>query len=301
MPVSVQRLTASVVLATLIGWNVPLARADDATPHYSLQACALAYESSQEHRQGGALLVARSELARCSQDHCPEFMRNDCAQWSSEIAAEQPTVLLAATRGGTSVSKVRVTVGDRVLAERLPSAAIELDPGSYDIRFEALDSPAVVQHAVILIGEKNRRMQVDFASTPELASEKRNPQSGTASIPPPAELAPRSKASQVLPWALLAIGSASVGAGLGFAAWGHGDENHLRKTCSPNCTDAELQPARTKYVLGDASFGIGLISLSVATYLLLARPPSKSSANLGLPVAIDIRPNGVFTTYGARF
>jgi len=294
--------TASVVVLALTSLHVSLARADKAPPSHSLQECALAYESSQEHRRAGVVSVALSEFARCSQDDCPAFMRSDCSQWSKEIVPEQPSVLFAAKRGGTNLNDVRVSIGDRVLAERLPSPAIELDVGSYDIRFEAPGSPAVVQNTIVRVGEKNRIVQVDFSSGAELTPALHEPESRSSAVPAPAsDLSPPSEAPRVLPWALLAFGSASIGVGMGFAAWGHGDENHLANTCSPNCTDAQVRPVQTKYLIGDASFGVGLLSVSVAAYLFLSRGPATKSANSGLPVSIEAGPNRALATYGARF
>ncbi|MES1177398.1 MAG: hypothetical protein ABUL62_23960 [Myxococcales bacterium] len=302
MPLSFSRSTASIALAAFLAAQAAPAHADNAASSYSLQACALAYENSQEHRRAGALLVARAELARCAQDDCPEFIRNDCTQWSKETEAEQPTVLLSAKRGGRELNDVRVSLGDRVLAERLPSQAIALDPGSYELQFEAPGSAVLVQQVVIRAGEKNQLVQVDLAPPPAPPAAPLQP----AGAPIPSatlrsDAAAPSGARRVLPWALLGVGAASLGAGVGFALWGHSNENQLRASCSPICSDSEVRPVRTKYLLGDVSLGVGLVSASLAAYLFLSHSASEPSAASGLPVSVVAGPSSVLATYGARF
>jgi hypothetical protein len=300
MLVKLRGALVDVLLGAALGLHAAPARAEGSASSYALQACALAYENSQEHRRAGALSVARSELARCAQDDCPEFIRTDCAQWSKEIEAEQPTVVFAAKRGRRNLEEVRVSIGDRALAAQLPSQAIELDPGSYDIQFETPGSSAVVQHAVIRAGEKNQLVQVEFTAAPEHPA---GP-APTGGAPPATaevrtELASPSAGPRALPWVLLGAGAASIGVGMGLALWGQSSENQLRSTCSPNCTNAEVRSVRTKYVLGDISVGVGLVSVSVGAYLLLSGRGSEHTAQL--PVTVIADPSRVFAAYGARF
>jgi hypothetical protein len=289
------------VLVALVGASAAPARAESAASSYALQACALAYENSQEHRGSGALSVARSELARCSQSDCPEFIRSDCAQWSKELEAEQPTVVFAAKRSGTDLTEVRVSIGDRLLAEGLPARAIELDPGSYDLQFETPGSSAIVKHVLIRTGYKNVPVQVEFA--PGLARPEASPASASVSRMTAASgshAVPSSDGPGVLPWGLLGLGAASIGAGAGFALWGHESENHLRDTCSPNCPGSEVRPVHTKYVVGDLSVGVGLVSVSVAAYLFLSHRASEQAAP-ALPVSVVAGPGSASMAYGVRF
>ena len=290
----------NLLLAGALFLQASSARAEVPAASYSLQACALAYENSQEHRRAGALSVARSELARCAQEDCPEFIRADCAEWSKETEVEQPTVVFAARRGSRNLEAVRVSIGDRTLAVQLLSQAIELDPGSYDIQFETPGSPTVVQHAVIRAGEKNQLIQAEFVAPPEHPADPA-PTAGAPPLPAAAqaELHSRSAGPRTLPWALLGVGAASIGAGMGLSLWGRSRETQLRDTCSPNCTSSEVQSVRTKYILGDISIGVGLASMSVAAYLFFTGRGSEHTAQL--PVTVVAGPSRVFATYGARF
>jgi hypothetical protein len=280
------------------------AQGDGAPTSVALKECALAYENSQEHRGAGAISAARSEFERCRRDDCPAFIRNDCSRWSKELDLQQPTVIFSAKRGTRELIDVRVSTEDRVLLERLSNRAVELDPGEYDFRFEAAEGGIAIQHALIQIGNKDRLVQVEFAPlasahaaaakapAPEktVGAEPAKKQSATVHAPGPG----------VLPWALLAVGAASVGTGAGLSVWGHNEELELRKTCSPACTDSQVQPVRTKYLLSNISFGVGLVSLSAAAYLFLRHRDSEGAAET-LPVNVIASSSSVQASYGARF
>lgn len=294
----------SVLLLSFAGTG--FAQGGGAPPNSAIQECARAYEGAQVQRSAGASSSAKKELERCQRDDCPAFIQSDCARWSKELEAEQPTVIFAAKRDARALIQVRVSVGDRVLVERLDDHAVELAPGEYDFRFEAPDGSVVVQHTRIQAFHKDRLVQVEFP--PSTAKQRA---AGSTSGPRKVDVqkaslktqpsAANASSSLVLPWTLLAVGGASLGAGAGLAVWGHNGEVHLRETCSPNCTDSQLQPVRTKYLLSDISLGIGLVSLSAAAYLFLRHPSSERSAQATLPVAVVASTNTVQASYGARF
>ena len=278
----------------------------------ALQECARAYENSQEQRGAGAIFSARLELQRCRRDDCPAFIRSDCSRWSNEVEAQQPTVIFSAKRGSQPLTEVRVTIGDRVLVERLNERAVELDPGEYDFRFETSDGGRIVLHALIQPGNKDRLVQVEFAPSAQAQTahvDQRPPRSAAHSAGsaeptvrgPAAEKRAPAAPAGVLPWVFLAVGAASLGTGVGLSVWGHNQELHLRETCAPTCTDAQVQPVSTKYLLSNISFGVGLVSLSTAAYLFLRQPGPERIAEGALPVTVVAGPSSVQATYGARF
>jgi len=297
----------SVALAALVSLaGQAFAQGNGVPSKSAVQECARAYESSQEHRGAGAISSARAEFERCQRDDCPAFIRSDCSRWSKELEAEQPTVIFSAKRGTRKLTDVRVSVGGRVLVEQLNDQAVELDPGEYDFRFEMAESGLVVQHALIQAGNKDRLVQVEFAPLAQAqgaglqphrlphASDTGQP-SNTQSAPAPAP------SPQVLPWVLLGIGATSLGTGAALSVWGGHEELELRETCSPICTDSQVQPVRTKYLLSNVSFGAGIASLSTALYLFLRHPDAEHAAKGTVPVTIVASPTGFQAAYGARF
>jgi len=271
----------------------------------ALHACARAYEQAQEQRHAGALVSARDELSRCEQNDCPAFIRSDCARWLGEVVAEQPTLLVVAKRGARELSEVRVSIGDRVLAERLSGQPIDLDPGSYDLRFETAGSAPVLRHVLVQSGQKNQRVEVAFEPLPGEAA----PPSSGASAPSgsaapsagPRAIAIDARPSRVLPWTLLAVGAAGLVTGVGLDVWGRTDEQRLTDSCAPDCSDAQLRPVRNKYLIGDLSAGIGLASISLAAYLFLTSSPHEPSARAPLPLSVAVGQKSLFAGYRGQF
>ncbi|HKO50861.1 MAG TPA: hypothetical protein VJV79_24290 [Polyangiaceae bacterium] len=307
-----RRWTASLLLALVLNQSgLAFAQSGATSTGQATRECARAYENSQEYRAAGAISNARLEFERCRRDDCPAFIRSDCTRWSREAEAEQPTIIFSAKRSARELTDVRVSTGARVWIERLSGRAVELDPGEYDFRFESAEGDVVVQHALIQLGNKDRLVQVQFAQSAQAASAVAPlamppqilPQAGSTARAPKeqAAAAPISQGPRVLPWVLLAVGAASVGTGAGLGVWGRSDEAQLRDSCSPNCTDAQVQPVRTKYLLSNISFGLGLLSLSAAAYLFLRRPDSEPAAGATVPVTVVAGPSGVQAAYGARF
>jgi len=302
-----RRWPTSLALSMLLSFaGRAVARGDGVDANPAVRECARAYESAQVQRGAGAISSARPELERCRRDECPAFIRSDCSRWSRELEAEQPTVIFSAKRDGRELIQVRVSVGDRVLLERLDARAVELDPGEYDFRFETSDGSFVVRHVRIQAFNKDRLVQVEFAPSAP-AHHAAAPKAASAELAATNEALPKPTAAAVgkgpgvLPWALLAVGAASIGAGAGLAVWGHSNEVHLRDTCSPHCTDAEVQPVHTKYLLSDISFAVGLVTLPVAAYLFLRQPGSEQAGTGTLPVTVVASTNGIQASYGARF
>ena len=301
------RWPVSVVLALCASLaGRAFAQGDAAATSPALKECARAYESSQEQRGAGAIFSARVELERCLRDDCPAFIRSDCSRWSKELEAQQPTVIFSAKRGSQALTRVRVSAGAQVLTEHLSDRAVKLDPGEYDFRFEAADGGLVVQHALIQAGNKDRLVQVEFtpsAPTPSATAQPAGAAEATTRTEPAEKHSAAALAAgpRVLPWVLLAVGAASFGTGGGLAVSGHNQELELRETCSPNCTHSQVQPIRTKYLLSDVSFGVGLISLSAAAYFFLRHPDSERAPEATLPVTVLAGPSGVQANYGARF
>ena len=292
------RRSMGAAFALLVGFAGPASAQGEGALPDPVQECARAYEDAQEHRGAGVFSRAQPELDRCRKDDCPEFIRRDCARWSKELEAEQPTVIFAAKRGDRELTDVRVSVADRVLLEHLDARAVELDAGEYDFRFEASDGELVVVHAQIQAGNKDRLVQVEFttaarthAAATAITTESSTAQASTAIAPGPG----------ALPWVLLVVSAASFGTGAGLSVWGHNSEVQLRDTCSPHCTDAQVDPVRSKYLLSNVSFGVGLVTLPLAAYLFLRHPNSEHTAEGTVPVTVVASPSGVQATYGARF
>jgi hypothetical protein len=235
-------------LLALVGaapWT--LARADERSDEK--QACASAAEDAEQLRIDARLLAARERLLRCARAECPAAVRSDCVQWMTEVAAAMPTVVLGARdAGGRDVLSARVSVDGVVVAHGLDGKAVEVDPGVHKFRFES-DGAAVEQTVIIREGEKNRAVTTTLdpgrvASTGPAA----------ASASSPRRTAPLQ--ASVWTWALGGVDA---------------DAKQLQRSCGHSCSHAQVVPLVLKQqVLAPVAFGVGALSLGLATYTLFA-------------------------------
>jgi hypothetical protein len=277
-----------VTLLALSGFATAAGTAAAQAAAPSREECASAYETAQEQRQVGKLLSARQTLQLCANEACPDFVRNDCTAWYDEVQGEVPTLVLAAKSRGHDLSAVRVWSGERLLSARLDGQAIELDPGVYDLRFEAQAMQPLDRHIVVARGERDRLVEVTLEPV----------QSRPAARP----VAVPSEPSLMLPATLLGLGALGVGGFAALAIKGRALENDLASSCSPRCGAGRIDEVRKHYLLGDVALGVGVTSLVVGTYLLATRTAGSHPATEQTPrVAIVALPSVAVVSYRGAF
>jgi hypothetical protein len=253
----------AVALLSLAGaarWS--LARADERSDEK--QACASAAEDAEQLRIDARLLAARERLLRCARAECPAAVRSDCVQWMTEVAAAMPTVVLGARdAGGRDVLSARVSVDGVVVARGLDGKAVEVDPGVHKFRFES-DGAAVEQTVLIREGEKNRAVTTTLDRGPVAST---GP--AAASVLPPRRAAPLHASAWT--WALGGVGLAALGVGAYLELSVDADANQLQRSCGHSCSHDQVAPLVLKQqVLAPVAFGVGALSLGLATYALFA-------------------------------
>jgi hypothetical protein len=72
-----------------------------------------------------------------------------------------------------------------------------------------------------------------------------------------------------------------------FSISGRVQHSELQSSCAPRCSDDEIAPVRTRYLIGDVSLAAAVVSLGAATWLILARRPAPpgARAHAGSPLA----------------
>ncbi len=282
------------LLATLIVVAARPAGAD------TKKDCAAAYEASQEQRSSGKLRAAKESLVTCSQSACPAFIKKDCAKWLSDVEGSIPTVVFGAKAGNEQLSDVKVTVGDQVLAESLDGKAVPMDPGTHTFVFESAKHGKKELKLVVKEGAKAQQVELVFDAPKGAGDDQPSTQTrdtatvGTETV----------KGSKTLAYVLMGVGAVGVGGFAYFGLSGNSDKSALECADSKTCTDDDLAPIEKKYLYADIALGVGLVSLGVGTYLLLA--PSKKSeaaAEQAKRFRVDVaaRPGGGFATVVGRF
>lgn len=282
----------SPVVAALVLLSSAAARAQGGAesspaPAPAVAACAKAYEQAQVQRKNGQLVAARHTLQLCADDACPAFVREDCDAWYTAVQNELPTLVFTAQSLGRDLTDVRISIGSRLLADRIDGQAIELDPGEYDFDFNAAGMQPLSQHLLIARGEQNRLVRVELL--PLAAGDPGHDVPGG-----------HSRRSWLLPGIFTGVGVAGL-AGFGaLGAWGHSSESKLQDTCSPYCSKSDISSVRTKYLLADVSLGVGIASLAAGAYFFFS---SRAEAPPSHAAGLDVRasPNAVSASYGGTF
>ncbi len=304
--------------------SLPHAHAQD---DGDVQQCAQAYEQAQVSRNEGRLKGAQEQLRLCVRDVCPDFIKSDCGQWLSEVAAELPSIILAARDAeGKDLIKVKVTANDQVLTEALDGRALEVDPGQYSLVFE-YEGKKVEQSLVVSQGEKNRVIRVkfepDFIDTDgDSIEDKQDRCPAVAGVlenggcPADVELPPPGGDSGVNPLMIGAYAGWGVGViGLaGFAFFGvqgRADETAALDECGDpedTCTQPrkdELQAGvDDKFLLANIGLGVGIAGAAAGTVLFfLAQGEDTDRAATQDELTFDLRPTqgGSYFSLSGKF
>lgn len=245
--------------------------------------CASAYENAQLLRQRGKLLAARDEANVCAREQCPEIARRDCARWAEELGREIPSIVVVVRDDADHDVPARRLLIDGALRPEITSGRpLELDPGSHVFRIERPNAAPFERSVTVYQGERDRVLRITAPSPP--------------SAPPPAPVvtavpgvAPARTAEGpsyapafvVAGFSVLAFGVSGV---LGLT--GRQELSNLHATCAPNCTDAQVDPVRTRLTLSDVTLGIGLVSGALATYLFIRTASGRATP----PVRVEVAP-----------
>jgi hypothetical protein len=270
------------------------------------QRCAQLAENGEDLRASHRLVGARASFLQCAREECPEVVRRDCERWRVEVEASLPSVVLSA-RGthGEDLGDVRVVLDGAPLVDHLDGVAIAIDPGSHVLRFERAGEPPLEQRVLVREGEKNRIVEVEWASgsvesptSPPPAAQL--PQL-TATLPAPRSAPPplSPRARNLTPaYVIGGLGLGSLVASLFLEIRGVNDWNYDRSTCGVDrtCTSAQVNDVKSELWGGNISFFVGLAAIGAAAWIILSRPRSAD-----VVLRLEPRAGGGATTLVARF
>jgi hypothetical protein len=256
---------AAVVAASLSCLSVArVAQADEKA------SCMSAHEHGQEVRLADHWVEARRLFLVCAQPGCPALVVQDCTRWELELALRIPSVVVSAKRAdGSDVDDVSLTIDGTTVGRRLPAVPIPLDPGEHVLRFEHPGWPAVETRVTLHGGEHDRRVDV--------------------TLEPPADstrVAAPSRGAPVGAYVATGIGAAAAIASVVFLVVGKVAEHNLaQSSCGQGgtCTDDQVAPIRTDYIVSGATAGVAVIALGFGLWQFLAHKPDPTAAGAWLP------------------
>ena len=197
------------------------------------EACLWSYEQGQRLRDRGKLIETREKLLVCAQDVCPELARKDCERWLREVDASTPSVVVRARDPeGRDAVDVQMWVDGSPFLRRLDGRARPLNPGVHFLRYEMAGGKAFQERIVVVEGEKNRILLVDFAKD-----------SGDAA--PSTTKGPSRPASAYVFAGIGVIGLASFAY---FASAGLSERSDLERSCFGRCSEEQIDRARSKLI-----------------------------------------------------
>jgi hypothetical protein len=295
------------------------------------RACKEAYKGAQEREQANHLREARELLLTCSKATCSAFLKQECSAKYTQLNADIPTVVPIVTDdAGALRVDVQVKMDGEMLTSQLDGHALAVDPGLHEFSFSTGGSIFATQKILIVQGQRNRTISVStqpskktlaasvlpappvetVAEPSRAASEKPAPRRLVTSKSTPHEAEPETTAPprdmeragvSALTYVLGGVGVAAVGTGALLLVWGNKDNDGLAQ-CSPSCQPASVDRVRTLYTAADISFGVGVASLGVATYLFATRPlQEKPATHAAYHFDVQPTPSGAFATVSGQF
>jgi hypothetical protein len=227
----------------------------------SAESSCQAVEQTESMRAQGNYRAARSRLLECVNAQCGGDVRRRCAATLQKLDAATPSIVVRAEdENGNDVSDVSVSLGDEPLVTALDGMAIAVDPGEHRFVFRRPGHDAVVQTLEIRKGEKFRSIDVKIGTAP-------------AATPAAAEVEHQTEqpSRARLAASLTLFGVGAVGAA-GFAWLGTKARSHERvlESCKPECSDGSVDAVSKRYLLANVSLGVSVVSIGVATWLLLS-------------------------------
>ncbi|HWZ89110.1 MAG TPA: hypothetical protein VNW92_09680, partial [Polyangiaceae bacterium] len=227
--------SASLLLGLL--WVKPIYAQEQAAPQSEADqkaACATGFEQSQLLRQSGKLRASHGELLKCVQSICSRPVQEQCTRWLEDVERLTPSIVVQATADGQDRSDVQVEMDGEVLTGAITGTALDVDPGPHAFTFTCADYPPVKKTFMLREGEKLRSIGVAF----ETPAKKDH---AAASQVQPVEL---HRPIPALAYALGGVAVLGAGAFTYLGLTGQSRRTDLENRCSPNCTDAELNPVR---------------------------------------------------------
>ncbi len=287
-------------------------------------ACIAASEKALTLRKAGKLLDERKELSTCAASSCPDVVKASCQQRLGELNQSLPSIVFdIKDAAGRDLANVRLGVDGAPYTDKLGGAAIALDPGDHEFRFEVVDQTPVVRHFVLREGEKNRREPIVIGSAVAAATPPPSPRPTATppppTTPPPATTAPPATPPTAQPEASggssqktigIVVGVAGLGGivlGSAFGAIASSKWSSSHSECpAPGCAQhaqavADHDSASSAATVSTIGFVAGGVALAAGAILFFTAPSSNTAtgSSVGVRVAPSVGPgSGGFLLQG---
>jgi len=204
----------------------------------------------------------------CSSETCPGAIITDCGKWLSEVDQLTPSLAFEVRIDGKDTSTAQVELDGRPLSDW--SKSVKVNPGRHDVRVVVQGFEPYTENLLTLEGQRLKVVSAEFKTkVPEAPK--------PATVPPtPVYTRPTPTATYVL----LGVGVLGAAGFATFASIGKTKQNQLDNDCTKlmTCTDEDLKPMKTMYLIGDISAGVGAAALLGAAITYFTRPSVEAPA-----------------------
>jgi hypothetical protein len=227
--------------------------------------CISAHRNAQELKRSGKLVESQQQLLLCSSATCPGALISDCGNWLNDLDQVVPSLVLVVRVDGKEGTDAQLFVDDQPILET--THAIKVNPGRHSVRAELRPFGPYEESVLMAEGQRMRIVSIDFKSPSPTLALPPAPRESSRAVP-----LPSNRPVPVLVYPLLGAGLAGLASFGVFAAIGKSKQGELEKQCEPRCTDSDLRPMKTAYLIGDISAGVGAVALLGAAIAYFARP-----------------------------
>jgi len=243
------------------------------------EQCIETHRQAQQAQNDRKLVHARELSRNCTALACPGLIVTDCARWLNDMEQRIPSVVFEVRLDGKPNLTATIVADGELVQEWTRGESLRLDPGEHQFRFEMAEHQPIIQNLLLAEGMRYRIVSVDFATEKPAA-----PAVVTPVAPPPTSTtpsAPPERPTPVIVYPLLGVGAVGLGSFALFGLMGKSKQSDLENTCKPNCTDSDLKPMKTSYLVGDISLGVGVASLVAASIFYIGRQEKPPSTTVG--------------------
>ncbi len=268
-------LTAVMVTLASMGVTTPVAAAPDGAPTEGAPgaaalpdraACLNAHREAQELRKAGSLVEAGKKLAICVRATCPGAVVSDCATWTTELEVITPSMSFEIEVDGHAPSDAKVWIDDVPVSDW--THAVTVNPGNHVVRVEVPSFDPHVETVPIAEGHRLRLVSIKLESKKPMGASASSAAASADTALPGSERRPVPAATiPLLVVGVAGLATFGVGAGLGKA-----NQSSLEHSCEPNCTESQLGPMKTEYLIGDIGLGVGVAALVTTAIVYFTRP-----------------------------
>ncbi len=262
--------------------------------------CVSASDEGQQMRDQGKYRTARDAFAACARDACPALIRHDCGQWLNDLNQTWPTVVVSAKdENGNDVVDVKVSVDGASLVAKLDGQPMQMDPGQHVLRYETAGFPAAEEKVLIVAGEKNRLLKVQFGNG-SVKQSVATSASGDPAATGGGEGGPAVHGGPpVAAWVFTGVALLGFASEAYFGLSGLSQRSSdMSQPCATTKT-CDVSGIKTDFAIADISLGVGVVGSLLAGYFFLFGSHSSSPGATAMGVAP--LPGGAEATLGGSF